>query len=178
MIFHIFGGTCSGKSTAIKLIKESVKTDNIAVWDIKENFYKEKNILKEDNTIDWDLWRKHEEEQGKELQEFIDKNKKKFILIESSGLNKQVNKVLRENRPVEPIFMGVPTPKETVKRCEDINADIQSGFDQNKKYATRYWEMSDLIPRALPKSVAVTEVLERMQHLERQKQKDENSTTN
>jgi len=126
MIFHIFGGQLSGKTTVIK----KLDSKQIASWDVLVDFYHKHHIIT-NKTIDWTLFDKHRKFLAEELKQFIEDNKDKHIIIESSGRNKLINKTIKEIGDIIPIYMGVPTKEETMER-------IVHRPDVDKKQAIRF----------------------------------------
>jgi len=150
MIFHIFGGETSGKTSVAK----QLDPDMYAHWCIVEDFYKPEGIINKDNKMDWDLWKAKEKKIKTSIQEFIENNTDKHVIIETSGINRNANTVLKQYGAV-PIYMGVPTPQETIARCKKCNVDVEVGYDINKLAIVKFWDISDYLPPKLTIEEAV-----------------------
>ena len=142
MIFHIFGGKMSGKTSAAK----QLNTEEFLHWDIVEDFYKPEGIIDKENKMNWTLWRDKEELIATKLNELIENNKDKHIVIESTGINTMINKTLK-TYGITPVNMGVPNAEDTVNRCTECGFDIEVGYDLNKKIVVRFWDLDNYLPK-------------------------------
>lgn len=167
MIIHIFGGTCSGKSTVLKQIEEHFdgREDSYIIWDVKEDFYVPNKILREDGTMDWNLWRDNEDNIAVALTEFLTKHRDKIIIIESSGLNRKINSAIKkQDTKIVPIYMGIPTPKQTIQRSIDRGTDKEASFEQNRRQVSRFWMISDELPKPFSIGAATDAIIEHIFH--------------
>ena len=153
MIFHLFGGQCSGKTTVANRLKDDPDILAISHWDILEDFYIKEEIISE-GVMDWDKLDQKRHWIQEILVAFINKNIKTHILIESSGSNKTMNRILKEYG-VTPIFMGVPTKKQVISRCKSRDVDPVKVINFNKSMASKY----DNIKAYLPESMELDEAI-------------------
>jgi len=156
MIFHIFGGQCSGKTSVVN----KLDPERFAHWDILEDFYIPKGIIK-DNQMDWDSWREHKDEIGKDIKEFAVQNSNKHLLIESSGLNKKINETIKQLGTVTPINMGVPSEKESIKRAKARGFSSKQVKDFNSAARFRFARLSEILPSMLSIDEAVALIIEK-----------------
>ncbi len=155
MIFHIFGGQLSGKTTVVS----KLNSRSFAHWDILVHFYQKREIIKE-NKIDWDEWRKQEHLIAVDLENFIAENGDKHIVIESSGLNKHINRCIKKYGVV-PVYMGVPTDEEVVERLRKRILDPKQVRMLNKKVQKRARQLVNIMPKAMSVEEAVAFIKEK-----------------
>lgn len=104
MAVHLFGAMCAGKTTVINRVQEIVP--DVRVWDIKNNFYIPKGIIK-NNKFDWDLYSMRSHLIQSELKAFFECNREYPIILESSGLNRNINLAIK-GYGFEPVQLETP----------------------------------------------------------------------
>jgi len=149
MIFHIFGGECSGRTSAVK----QLNTVEFLHWDIVEDFYKPTGCIV-DGKMDWKVFRVKEKLIKSMIEKVVDDNKDKHIVIESTGTNATVNTVLKQYAIV-PVNMGIPNAHETVTRAELCGKDINVAYDLNKLMIVKFWDLEHKLPKVLSIDSAV-----------------------
>lgn len=157
MIFHIFGGQCSGKTSVV----EQLDKDQFAHWDILEDFYIPEGIIK-DNKMDWDEWRAKEELVEDRIKEFFEANKDKHIIIESSGMNKRINRTIKSLGTVIPVNMGVPSDKESVEFAKKKGLLPKQVKDFNTSARFRFAHIAKYLPHALTIDEAIAFINEKI----------------
>jgi len=160
MIFHLFGGQCSGKTTIANRLKDDPDILAISHWDILEDFYIKEEIISE-GVMDWDKLDQKRHWIQEILVAFINKNIKTHILIESSGSNKTMNRTLKEYG-VTPVFMGVPTQKQVVSRCQYRDVDPIKVINFNKSMATKYGRIQAYLPEVITLDEAIVFIKEKI----------------
>lgn len=149
MIIHVIGPMCSGKSFLIKrLFYDHI---NLAVWDIKENFYKPLGIINSENKIDNFMFDLYKEYIWFALHLFLKQHKDKNIILESSGTNRRINAQLSNYKDTKiiPVFLKEPSneqleiniklrkiDQETVR---NFNQYFHSKIDSIVKYYNFKW---------------------------------------
>jgi hypothetical protein len=107
-IFHLFGCECSGKESIANTLKENLFKGNFLVWDILRDFYNPYGIIT-DTTTDWNKYRDNLDNLKNDLRVFIEENSNKHLIIISTGMNPNVNKILLKFRPIIPVPMIIPS---------------------------------------------------------------------
>jgi len=157
MIFHIFGGQCSGKTS----VAEQLDLNVFACWDILYDFYIHEGIIK-DNKMDWNKWQFRESKIEKNIQDFIKvNNESKHIAIVSSGTNKKVNKIIKGFDKVIPVNLGVPNDKDIVERVKAKGFDLEQVKEFNAFTRTKFARLSKYLPNVLTVEEAVAFIKEK-----------------
>jgi hypothetical protein len=150
MIFHIFGAQLSGKTTVVK----QLNPEEFAHWDILEDFYTPRKII-ENNKIDWTKWEFNEKYIEPELKKFIEENKHKHIIIESSGLNKTINKTLKLYRPITAIRLKSPTIEEAISRAKERGLSVSQVLTFMAKLEAKFDNLTEYLPNSITPNEAV-----------------------
>ena len=150
MIFHIFGGQCSGKTSVVNQLNK----DEFVHWDILEDFYIPEGIIT-NNKMDWDEWRAKEYLVEDRLKEFFEANKDKHIIVESSGLNKRINRTIKSLGTIIPVNMGVPNNKQSVERAKSSGYNPIQVSQFNKSARPKFAHISKYLPSVLTIEEAV-----------------------
>jgi hypothetical protein len=120
-IFHITGTQCCGKSYLINKIKAEF---DCASWDILEDFYIKNKILV-NNEMDWKKYSGLSKTLPLELENFIEDNLQKVVLIETSGINKTINDILpnleKKYGKIIQITLDIPSEEELSNRAKNRN---------------------------------------------------------
>ena len=168
MIFHVFGGQLAGKTTVIKKLDPTV----FAHWDIVEDFYVKHKIIK-NNKMDWDIWQMKHNLIERDIKQFVKDNKDKHIVIESSGRNKEINRVIKQLGEITPVYMGVPTQEETTQRAKNKkDVDLKSAKQLNLSTGFKFKAIASRLPGILTIDEAYEFILNQT------KEKETNNTNN
>jgi shikimate kinase len=138
-IFHLMGPSCSGKSHIVNLVNKKYK---VPTFDVKQIHIDTGSIV--NGIFDWNKFRENRKKKVviTMLQEFlITYRNEKFLFIESSGTNQEINTILEKVEWAEQILLPLqPAPKS---KREQFARQNNTPLDVVEESSERFWKTID-----------------------------------
>jgi len=127
-VIHIIGTQCAGKS---HLLRESGKSSEFQSFCLAEDFYKPNCIMNSSYVMNWTKYNQNINKLPDAVTAFIESAD--IPVIESSGTNKTLNKVL-EGYEVATVAMETPSDDDLKSRCLERNLVLATARKIKREY--------------------------------------------
>jgi hypothetical protein len=145
---------CSGKTTIIERARETYS--DIKVWDIKNDFYLKREILKDDK-VNWDLYNAFASYIESDIDKFFEENSQYPIIIESSGLNKSINLAIKKYS-LYPLYLKAPDEETIIKRADARDGSHDTAVRIRNVYIAHMQKIQRYLPPPITSDQAIREI--------------------